>query len=141
MGEVGVHSQVGGSVDWLCNSRMRKVHISIVSRDGRTTIRAHEKLASLAGAVFGGIVGGIGVFGIGWIGFIVGLNTFHSMPIALGAWGALVAASYTVARPIHAAVVARRQRQLQQVVGELGEHLAGNAAPTDAAVARLRPMI
>jgi hypothetical protein len=128
MGEAGILSRVGGSVDWLCNRRLRKVHISIVTRDSRTIIRAREQLGPLAATLFGGIVGWIGVCGIGWVGFIVGLNTFHSMPIGLAAWGTIAAASYAVTRPIYTAIAGRRASQLRQVVAELAERLGGAAA-------------
>jgi len=123
MGQAGAMSHVGGSLNWLANSRTRKVHVSIVTRDGRTTIQAHEKLIPLAGAIYGAAVGGVGVFGLGWTGFIIGINTLHSLPIALGLWGTLVAASWGAARMIYSKLVARRQRQLGALVADIGQGL------------------
>lgn len=129
MGEVGMLSQVGGSLDWLMNRRMRRVHISLVTRDGQTTIAAHEALAPLAGVVYGGIVAGVGLFGIGWVGFILGLHAFHSVPIALGAWSGLVAVTCAAARWTYARVVARRVRQLDSLLDQLRGRLKGDGLP------------
>jgi hypothetical protein len=123
MGQAGAISHVGGSLNWLANTRTRKVHVSIVTRDGRTTIQAHEKLTPLAGAIYGAGVGGVGVFGLGWSGFIVAINTLHSLPIAVGLWSTLVAASWGAARMVYSKLAARRQRQLGALVADIGQGL------------------
>ena len=124
LGQMGVISHVGGSLNWLTNSRTRKVYVSLVTRDGRTTIQAQEKLAALAGVVYGVGVWGVGVFGIGWTAGIIALNTLHSTPIAVGLWGTLVAASWGAAHAVYRRLAARRQRQLGSLIEEIGAGLA-----------------
>ncbi len=134
LGQVGVVSHVGGSLNWLANGRARKLHISLLTRGGQTTIEAHEKLAPLAGVIYGGGVWGVGVFGLGWLAFIVGLNTLHSTPIALGLWGTMVAASWGATRAIYTRLVARRQRQLGSLVEDIGRGLADRTLRPDLVV-------
>ena len=124
LGQSGVISHVGGTLNWLANSRTRKVHISVVARDGRTTIQAHENVAALAGLVYGAGVWGVGVFCLGWTGFIVGINTLHSIPVALGLFGTMVAASWVGARAIYTHLVGRRQQQLGSLIEDIGRGLA-----------------
>ncbi len=131
LGQSGVISHVGGTLNWLANSRTRKVHISVVARDGRTTIQAHENLAALAGLVYGAGVWGVGVFCLGWTGFIVGINTLHSIPVALGLFGTMVAASWGATRAIYTHLVARRQRQLGSLIQDIEQGLAARTLQPD----------
>ena len=134
LGQVGVVSHVGGSLNWLANRRARKLHISLLTRGDHTTIEAHEKLAPLAGAIYGGGVWGVGVFGLGWLTFIVGLNTLHSTPIAFGLWGTMVAASWGATRAIYTRLLARRQQQLGSLIEDIGRGLAGRTLQPDLVV-------
>jgi hypothetical protein len=131
LGQAGVISHVGGTMNWLANSRTRKVHISVVTREGRTTIQAHEKLAPLAAAVYGVGVWGVGVFCLGWTSFIVGINTLHSTPLALGLFGTMVAASWGGTRAIYTHLVARRQRQLGSLIEDIGQGLVARTLQPD----------
>jgi hypothetical protein len=54
----GVVSVVGRSLNWTSADKQRKVQISVLVRDGRTTIYVGERLRDLIGALYGGVIGG-----------------------------------------------------------------------------------
>ncbi|MGH7709751.1 MAG: serine/threonine-protein kinase, partial [Gemmatimonadaceae bacterium] len=60
LGDAGNVSAVGRSLSWTSTSSSRKAHVSVLVRDGRTSIYVNERLKDLAGGLFGGIVGGGG---------------------------------------------------------------------------------
>jgi serine/threonine-protein kinase len=120
MGESGQVGTLGRSVSWSSTSKDRRLQISIVSRQGKTTIRADERLGNLAGAIFGGIMGGGGGGG-GGLSFGVGMGAFHSAAFSLGIWGGIIAAAYLTARTVFKSLVRKRRNTLHSLVGELAE--------------------
>jgi hypothetical protein len=75
LNDSGTVSTVGRSLSWASTDQ-RKVGVTVLVRDGRTTIHAGERLKELAGGVFGGIMGGAGGPGLGL-----------SIPLAIEALG------------------------------------------------------
>jgi eukaryotic-like serine/threonine-protein kinase len=67
----GVVSVVGRSLNWTSADKQRKVQISVLVRDGRTTIYVGERLKDLIGAIYGGVIGGGGG---GTMGPIIGIT-------------------------------------------------------------------
>lgn len=67
----GVVSVVGRSLNWTSADKQRKVQISVLVRDGRTTIYVGERLKDLIGAIYGGVIGGGGG---GTVGPIMGIT-------------------------------------------------------------------
>jgi hypothetical protein len=67
----GVVSVVGRSLNWTSADKQRKVQISVLVRDGRTTIYVGERLKDLIGAIYGGVIGGGGG---GTMGPIMGIT-------------------------------------------------------------------
>jgi serine/threonine-protein kinase len=66
----GVVSVVGRSLNWTSADKQRKVQISVLVRDGRTTIYVGERLRDLIGAIYGGVIGGGGG---GTLGPVIGI--------------------------------------------------------------------
>ncbi|HJQ20107.1 MAG TPA: hypothetical protein VJ867_07150, partial [Gemmatimonadaceae bacterium] len=118
MGEAGHVGTLGRSVSWSSTTKDRRLQVSIVPRGGRTTIRIDERLAPLAGALFGGIMGG-GGGGSGGLAMATGMTLFHSVGAALGIWGAMIVGCYGVARTIFSAKARRRERELREMLEEL----------------------
>ena len=118
LGDAGHVGTLGRSVSWSATAKDRRLQISIVPRHGRTTIRIDERLAPLAGALFGGIVGG-GGGGSAGIVMGIGMNVFHSLAISLGLWGVAVASAYGLARTIYRMKARGREETLRALAEEL----------------------
>ncbi|MDQ6885696.1 MAG: serine/threonine protein kinase [Gemmatimonadota bacterium] len=118
MGNVGHVSTLGRSLAWTHDGQQRKMHVTIVPRAGRTTIRIDEKLGPLAGALFGGIMGGVGG-GLGAPTIGIAMGAFHSGGVALACGGGIVAGAYLLARTIFSSSSRRRGREHQRLLGEL----------------------
>jgi serine/threonine protein kinase len=122
MGEVGTVSTIGRSLSWSTTSKYRQVSVSVVPRNGRTTIRVDERLTNLAGGLFGGIVGGAGGGSAG-AAMGVGFGALHSALAAFGMWGVGIAGSYFLARSIFSSQRQSRERQLGTLVDQLSEQI------------------
>ncbi|HMA20813.1 MAG TPA: hypothetical protein VKO87_08410 [Gemmatimonadaceae bacterium] len=129
IGDNGVPSVLGRTLAWTStsrggrrNSRGRQVDVSVVSRGGVTTIRVEEELRNIAGALFGGLVGG-GGGGTTGITMGIGMGVFHSAPIAALLWVAVAGGFYTLARTIFANITAKREQQLEGLIGRLEEEV------------------
>ena len=122
IGEAGALTAVGRSLSWTTLSKQRTVHVSVLSRNGKTTVRAVENMSSLAGGLFGGIMGGAGG-GMSGVAISIGLNMFHSPagPILMElGW---VAAMYGLARTIFANRSRKRKDTLRQLTNELADQI------------------
>jgi hypothetical protein len=144
LGMVGSATTLGRSLQWTVQSAdrhraaTRTVQITVTPRNGRTTIRIEERLGGLAGALFGGLMGGLGG-GSGGIAAGIGLGALHSGFAFAGIWGGVIAASYALARTIYGRLGRRRGERLQELMGQLAEHVSATAlrapplgAPPDA---------
>jgi type IV secretory pathway TrbD component len=139
MGENGMPSVIGKSLAWTSDFRGgrrrgagRKVDVSVVSRGGITTIRVEEELRNLAGALFGGIMGG-GGGGTAGISIGIGMEVFHSAPVGFGLWAAAIASAYALARTIFTRMANKREEDLRSLIDKL------EASVTDAAASRTHP--
>ena len=122
LGEAGHVGTIGRSVSWSSSAKERRLQISIVPRNGRTTIRIDERLGPLAGALFGGIMGG-GGGGSAGITLVIAMKVFHSIAIGFGLWGAAIASSYLIARSIFAMKSRGREQELRALAEELAEQV------------------
>jgi serine/threonine-protein kinase len=124
-GQVG---SVGRSFSWQPSPHSgRLLHVSVLSRHGKTTIRVSEHLKRASGGIFGGIVGGAGG-GTSGIWMAIGANT-HNFPLAFGLWIVAIGATYLTARGIFMITSNRRADELRA----LAETLASQARESIAA--------
>jgi hypothetical protein len=91
------------------------VSVYITFRDGKTVIRADQRLGALAGGIFGGVGGGVGGGGIGGP-IALGLINPLLVPIGLGIW---LGGTYLACRSIYRGRVKRHAGRLQELVDEL----------------------
>jgi hypothetical protein len=98
----------------------RRLTISVVPRDGTTTIRLEERLD--VGGLFGGLVGGVGGGGSG-VAIGVGVGALHSPLAAVAIWLFTAGSAYLGARALYRRVVGKRTEELQRVLARLTEHL------------------
>ena len=122
LGDAGTVSAVGRSLSWTTSGSGRKSHVSVLVRDGRTSIYVSERLKDLAGGLFGGIMGGGGGGMIGpSIG--IGIEALGSPLAAVGMVIANVGLAYGIARTIYTKMTGKRRK----ILGELTERLAEQA--------------
>lgn len=127
LGELGASSILGRSLSWHSTNMQRPLQVSVTPREGRTEIRAQEKLGNLAGGLFGGIVGGMGGGGMG-VALGVGIGALALPPaLAVAAAGAIMVGSYALARGIYVAQVRRKSEQLRLLVEQLAERVTDAA--------------
>ncbi|MEW5916212.1 MAG: serine/threonine-protein kinase, partial [Gemmatimonadota bacterium] len=55
LNDTGIVTAVGRSLSWASADKQRKVQVSVLVRDGRTSIYVSERLRDLAGGLYGGI--------------------------------------------------------------------------------------
>ncbi len=136
LGDVGSVSAVGRSLSWSAPAASgRRTHISVLVRDGRTSIYVSERLKELAGGLFGGIMGGGGGGMIGpSIG--IGIEALHSPFAAVGMVIGSVSLAYTIARTIFTKIVAKRRRMLQDLTERLAEQARMSIAPSALPISR-----
>ncbi|MGH7624754.1 MAG: serine/threonine-protein kinase [Gemmatimonadaceae bacterium] len=130
MADAGHASTLGRSLAWSSSQGQRRLYLSIVPRDGATTIRAEESLASIAGGMFGGILGG-GGGGIG-VPMVAALASNHVLPV-VGVAGVAVAifgTVYGIARTAFTLTARRKQRTLTTVVDRLAAAVRASGSPT-----------
>ncbi len=122
IGEMGHVSTLGRSLVWSAEGQSRKLHVNVIPRNGRTTIRLTERLTPIAGGLFGGIVGGVGG-GVGAPSAILALTAFHSAPLALGVAAGAVAGAYLLARTIFVGISTRRAQGMEQLAALLASQV------------------
>lgn len=133
-GDNGVPSVLGRTLAWTSSyqggrrrNNGRMVNVSIVSRSGATTIRVEEEMRNVAGALFGGLVGG-GGGGTTGISIALGVGYFHSAAIAAALWVGVAGGFYTLARTIFIRMAIKRQKQLRELTGRLEEQVLESVA-------------
>ncbi|HEY1952128.1 MAG TPA: serine/threonine-protein kinase, partial [Gemmatimonadaceae bacterium] len=125
LGEPGHVSILGKSFHWSSSHAQRRLQITVVPRNGRTTIRADERLQPIVGGVFGGVLGG-GGGGVGGGAMMpITIATTHSVIAGFTAWGATIATAYFVARRIFRGVRSSREADLTALANEIAEHVGG----------------
>ena len=116
----GVVSVVGRSLNWTSADKQRKVQISVLVRDGRTTIYVGERLRDLIGAIYGGVIGGGGG---GTMGPIMGITMgalnmpFLVPPMIL----TTVLSAFGIARYSLQRVTKSRSKVLQELTQRLAD--------------------
>lgn len=116
----GVVSVVGRSLNWTSADKQRKVQISVLVRDGKTTIYVGERLRDLIGALYGGIIGGGSGGSIGpIIAVIESLNLFPLVfaPAILASLGT----TFSIARYSLRRVTRSRSAVLQALTERLAD--------------------
>ena len=128
LGEAGNVSAVGRSLSWSSAGSGRKANVSILVRDGRTSIYVNERLKDLAGGLFGGIMGGGGG---GMVGPSIAFGAeFLGSPLAaVGMVLANVGLAYGVARTIYTKITGRRRKVLAELTERLAEQARRSLAP------------
>lgn len=128
LGDAGNVSAVGRSLSWSSADKQRKVQVSVLVRDGRTSIYVSERLKDLAGGLFGGIMGGGGG---GMIGpsMGMGIEGLGSPLAAVGIGLGFVGLAYTIARTIFTRIVRKRRETLQGLTEKLAEQARRSVAP------------
>ena len=133
VGDNGIPSVLGRTLSWTSSPggrrspSMRKVDVSVVSRDGLTTIRVEEQLQALAGGLFGGLVGG-GGGGTTGATIAIGMGILHSAPLTGLLWISVAGGFYTLARTIFGKMVSKRESQLKELTNRLEERATSVAA-------------
>jgi serine/threonine protein kinase len=134
-GEAGQLTAVGRSFSWQSNPARGTMHVTVLPRGGKTTIRVSESTRALAVGLFGGLVGGFSGAGIPtWLG--VGIAV-HSAVFALAMWTATASLAYGAARGLFG----RASQKRETVLRELAEALANQARESIGAGTRLPPSI
>jgi serine/threonine protein kinase len=123
LGDPGHISSLGRSLHWSAAQQQRRLQISVVPRNGRTIIRADERLAPLVGGIFGGLLGGGGGGFGGGMGIPLGIALTHSVAAAFGIFGAIVGGTYLFARKLFASLRRRRERELTNLIDDLAAHI------------------
>jgi eukaryotic-like serine/threonine-protein kinase len=120
-GEAGQLAAVGRSFSWQSNPVKGTLHVTVLPRGGKTTIRVSESMRALAGGLFGGFMGGLsGASAPIWLAIGIGV---HSAVFTLGMWTATVSLSFGAARGLFG----RASRKREVVLRELAEALAAQA--------------
>jgi len=140
LGDNGMPSVLGKSLAWTSSLRGgrrrgvgRQVDVNIVPRGGVTTIRVEEELRNLAGGLFGGLVGG-GGGGTTGISIGIGMEVFHSLPMAGLLWVTVASGFYALARTIFTRQSTKRSAQLRGLVDRLEEEIAADIAARSAQI-------
>jgi eukaryotic-like serine/threonine-protein kinase len=123
IGDPGHVSSLGRSLHWSAAQQQRRLQISVVPRNGRTIIRADERLQPLVGGLFGGIVGGVGGGVGGGAAMPLGIALMHSPAAGLGLFGATVIGAYVTARTLFVSIRGKRERELSDLLDELAAHI------------------
>lgn len=126
LGGAGFASRVGRTRTWT-NSQTgprgpssRIVSVSVSSHRGKTVIRADENLSQLAGAMFGGIVGGGGGATVGiWMG--IGIGLLHSPAAAVAMVVGAIYGSYSLAKGLFRRAFRKRNEDLTELLARLAE--------------------
>jgi len=126
-GEAGQLALVGRSFSWQSNPAKGTMHVSVLPRGGKTTIRVSESMRALAAGFFGGLMGGVtgGTAPI-WLGIGIGI---HSAMFTLGMWTATASLCFGAARGLFGRASEKRETALR----ELAETLALQARESIAA--------
>ncbi len=138
MAQAGAVSAVGRSVTWTSLARQRTVHVSVLSRNGKTTIRAAENMESLGRrARIIGLIGG-GYLTAGTVGISAHLfaNAGNLGIVgAVGLAGLTFGAVLAAARYSYGTSARKRQARLRKLTEELVEQARQSIESTNAAIA------
>lgn len=127
-GEAGQLTAVGRSFSWQSTPVKGNLHVTVLPRGGKTTIRVSESMRALVTGLFGGVFGSLTLMSAPiWLG--IGLGAVHSGVFTLAMWTATATLSYGSARGLFG----RGSRKREVVLRELAETLALQARESIAA--------
>jgi hypothetical protein len=131
LGGVGFVSKVGRTRTWTLAQPGARPHARAVSifatiQQGKTVLRAEESLSQLAGALFGGIVGGAGG-GTTGLWMAIGMGAMHSPVAAVGLVLMGLVGSYSLARSLFVRAYRKRSEELQDLLSRRQSWLRGAA--------------
>ncbi|NVB39993.1 hypothetical protein G6O69_19265 [Pseudenhygromyxa sp. WMMC2535] len=132
LGEPGSISRSNRSLAWHSvvtqGQPGRRIAVTVTAARGETMIRIDERLQNLVGALFGGIVGGLGGGGMGLIALPIVFAPTLVPVFVLGWFGG----AYALARMLYKRQVARREAELgallDRMVGVCEGSIGGRAA-------------
>ncbi len=118
MQEVGTVATFGKSLIWSVDSRRRRAEVSVIPRNGRTTIRITEDMGQMLRQNFGGFMGGIGGgAGFAMLGSVMGAT---NNPLLGGlTLAGVVGGSYLLARSIYGNSSRKRERRMRALHDDL----------------------
>jgi len=120
-GEAGEMATIGRSFSWQNHPDKGNVHVSVLPRGGRTTIRVSESLKPAAGGFFGGIMGGAGGGSTPvWLGIAIKM---HSPLLGVALWGGAVTLTYLGARTLFGMHTRYRGRKLRLLAERLASQV------------------
>ncbi len=131
MEQAGAVSAVGRSLTWTSLARQRTVHVSVLSRNGKTTIRAAENMEALGrrarviGAV-GGAYAAAGVFG--------GMGHLYGANAGVGLAAVALTGVFALARYSYGTSARKRKARLLKVTEELAEQVRQSVEATSGAI-------
>jgi hypothetical protein len=117
----GQPSMLGRTLTWRSETatKTRTLQVVVSSRNGKTEIRAEERLHQFASGLFGGTVAGAGLgVGLG-VGLPVGIEVLGSVLFSVAFPLGIVGLSYLVARGIYRQITQRRVRYLEDLMDAL----------------------
>jgi serine/threonine-protein kinase len=120
LNDAGMVSGLGRSMTWVTADKQRKVQITVLVRDGRTSIQVNERLRDLIGALFGGIMGGGAGATIG-PGIGIAVNVLHAPLLAFPMVTLGVGLTYGTARAIFNHIAKKRTNVLRELTEKLAE--------------------
>jgi hypothetical protein len=129
LGDDGNIGTFGKTLTWTSRTQSKKarsVFVTLIPRGGRTKIRIEERLGPLAGALYGGIVGGTSSLGV--LAFVQMLGATHSYIAGAGATTAVLLSTFTLARTILGRVKGARAKQLVKLRDELAAEVRASVA-------------
>lgn len=97
------------------SSTPRFLQITVASRNGRTTVHAFENLQQMAGASFGGLMGGVGGGGGALITGMV-MSTVGNPVLIFPIWGSTILLAYGGARLVFGHIARKRSAELRKIV-------------------------
>jgi hypothetical protein len=121
-GEHGAHDVLGKTLTWASTPTVgqgmaRTIQVSVTPRNGVTTLRIEEKLSMMAGALFGGIVGGVGGGGTGFVVLPFLLAGMPALiPVGVAVW---VGGIYGLVRRRYSRKTTERKAQHTELLAEL----------------------
>ena len=131
VGAQGQSSTLGRALAWRTvgnqHQPSRSLTVSISPAGGRTRILIDESLTPGAGAIFGGLMGGLGGGG-GFMGFGLTMAAFHNPIAGFAVLLSAVGGGFFTARGLFRKTGVKRSRELEELADRLASHIAETAA-------------
>ncbi|HEY1551071.1 MAG TPA: hypothetical protein VGG28_24750 [Kofleriaceae bacterium] len=122
-GAMGRSELLSTSMMWTREAGDRGVRpnqtVTVVVRDGATTLQVTDQLGALAGAIYGGVGGGVGGGGLA-VPIVLSAAAPMLAPVILGAW---FAGAFGLTRALYKRAVRRRATQLQALFDALVDEI------------------